>query len=435
MMMWKVACLLAAPLVSFLYAAVAAVFVAAWRENPWGRHLPLVLSRLSLLAVAVAACRCVTVADDDDKDVATTTVFVATVVVLALSSWYLMVQTRLHVVLGGPRPRLDDGDMTDKVVVITGANTGIGKETARLLVRQGATVVLACRRLDKARAAKADIARDVAVADDRIHLIELDLSQLASVRRAAAQVRQLLCQLPKKNPNKNNNNKKQGERQQQQQPRRINVIINNAGVMMNRAVTTQDGYETVMQANHLGHYLWTRLLLEEYGLLSEEDGRILCLTSSTYTYAARIDLDDLFCTKGRRPFTLFGQYAQSKLANILFAKELARRATTTTGGVPLYFVATIHPGLVRTDVVRNMPWYLRYPNTVLAAVLATLQKTPRQGAWCSAYLASVPRAKETLPSGEYWVNQKVQALWPCALDGPGARQLWLDSQHYVHWQE
>ena len=121
--------------------------------------------------------------------------------------------------------------------------------------------------------------------------------------------------------------------------------------------------------------------------------------------------------------------AQSKLANIMFVQELARR-------YPQYWTAAVHPGLVRTDVVRNMPWYLRYPNQLFAAFVAALQKTPVQGAWCSAYLASTTALSSMeLPNGQYWVNQKTQALWPCAQDAVAAKQLWQDSERYVGWKD
>ena len=97
-----------------------------------------------------------------------------------------------------------------------------------------------------------------------------------------------------------------------------------------------------------------------------------------------------------------------------------------------------------------MPWYLRYPNQFFAAAVAALQKTPTQGAWCSAYLASVawPNIQNengnshgseaqpfVLPTGKYWVNQKIQELWPCAQDAQGAKQLWIDSERYVGWND
>ena len=393
--MWKVLALLAGPSLAAMYAIVASLFLPSFRECPWSTHLPSTVPRVSLVAAVVA----VIVLGDDDLPTMQT---IVAIVVLTFLSAYLMVQTRIHVVQGGPHQPL--GDMTDKVVVITGANTGIGKETARLLAQQGAIVVMACRSVGKAQHARIEIVQsDDRIDEGKIKVVSLDLSKLDSVRKAAAELRSSFG--------------------------KIHVLINNAGVMMSQRVTTEDGYEMVMQANHLGHYLLTRLLLDHMA----DDGRILCLTSSTYSYAEKIDLDDLFCTEGRT-FSLFGQYSQSKLANIMFVQELARRTK--------YFCAAVHPGLVRTDVVRNMPWYLRYPNQLFAAFLAALQKTPTQGAWCSAYLASVDVRRrddngETLllPNGKYWVNQKVQDLWPCAQDLEGATKLWSDSERYVHFQD
>ena len=172
---------------------------------------------------------------------------------------------------------------------------------------------------------------------------------------------------------------------------------------------------------HFGHFLLTNLLLPKLRQTALEDkypSKVITLSSSLYTQARRhsrqsgsdkvefgIDLNDLQCQKKR--YTLFDQYSQSKLANILFARELGRRETlraikmhhsptstaeNATNGIHFFCPVqsySLHPGLVRTNVVRDMPWYLYYPNIVFAFFLAVLQKTPRSGAYTSVFCAVV----------------------------------------------
>jgi NAD(P)-dependent dehydrogenase (short-subunit alcohol dehydrogenase family) len=397
--------LLGLPLVAIVYALSAAVFVAAAKESPLSQHISQLWPRISVFMAALAVL-------STSKNAERLPLAPALSLGLLLNAFavYLMVHTRKHVIEGGEAPPTTN--MHNKVVVITGANTGIGLETARALFQQGATVVLACRNVQKAKVAVQNILAStkhkqaLSPPSTNLHIVPLDLSSLSSVRKAATMV---LHQFTT-----------------------IHVLINNAGVMQAQQFTTQDGYEMVMQANHLGHYLWTRLLLPH---LSTQEGRILCLTSSTYQLVDSqkdIDLDNLFCQKpGQgRPYTMFGQYAMSKLANILFVQELTRRY----GGKQL-FVAAIHPGLVRTDVVKNMPWYLRYPNQMFAIILSTLQKTPAQGAWCTLYLAMADMQELVNENGQYWVNQQVQPLQSWAQNPEHAQQLWEDSAKYVHWKD
>ena len=270
--MWKEVLWLVPPLLATTYALVAAIFLPSFRECPWPTHFPPLVPRVTCLAAVIAMCYGL------PSEETWRGIDVILAVVLFIISGYYILQTRIHVVVGGPSPPL--GDMKDKVVVITGANTGIGKETARLLLQQGATVVMACRSVGKARAAQAELEQSTPDSSTKgsIRVVALDLSKFDSVRQAAAEIKKSFP--------------------------RIHVLINNAGVMMSQHTVTADGYEMVMQANHLGHFLWTRLLLPQL----EDDGRILCLTSSTYSYAERMDLDDIFCTKGKRQFSLFGQY-------------------------------------------------------------------------------------------------------------------------------
>ena len=383
---WKPCAILVPPSLAFIYSISSAIFVSSWRECPWSQHLHTAVPRISSLVAFVAA----TVALTDDNN----GVFAFLVTLSGSLSWYLMVQTRIHVIDGGPPPQLST--MKGQTVLITGANTGIGKETAHQLAEKGATVIMACRSLNKAEQAKNDIVHRIQIQntsfEPKIELLQLDLSSLASVKKASQELK----------------NRKLV----------VDVLILNAGVMMGKQSITDDGYDLVMQANHLGHYLLARLMLEN-GVIASENSRILNVTSSTYSYAEKIDLEDLFCTKGRQ-YTLFGQYSQSKLANILFTKELNKR-------FPKVFSAAVHPGLVRTDVVRNMPWFLYYPNYIFSFVMCLLQKTPAQGAWCTTFLAASP-LKE-LESGAYWVNRQTQKLWPCA--NQGSEELWNDSAKYV----
>jgi NAD(P)-dependent dehydrogenase (short-subunit alcohol dehydrogenase family) len=299
--------------------------------------------------------------------------------------------------------------------VVTGANAGIGKETARQLYWSGATVILACRSVERAQAARDDIVATppadsgctgttITLSDEKqnvqvkpvgkVEIQSLDLSSLKSVRQAA---KELLKKY-----------------------KTIDVLINNAGIMMDQQSFTEDGYDLTMQANYLGHYLLTRLLLP--AIKKSKDPRIINVTSSTYTLAAKIDLDDLFCQKGTRRYTLFGQYAQSKLAQILFTNQL----DATYDNI---LTASVHPGLVRTEVVRNLPVWMKAGNAMFAWVLRSLQKTPEQGAWCSVLVATAD--KDDLPKAAYWVNRRTQETTEGAASQPDAKALWEMSAKLV----
>jgi retinol dehydrogenase-12 len=424
---WEMALLAAGPVAAFLYALSAALFLPGWGECSLTDLFPSLMPRNSLLILAVAFAVNRSKHEPEEQGFR---LLVAVCISIA-ASWYLCLQTRLHQIEGGPSPaEAVDTSAADqlkscngKVMVITGANAGIGKETARQLYWSGATVILACRSLERAAIARDDILSTPPTGSDnsgtttdtsdentplqvkpagKVEIQALDLSALASVRQAA---KELLKKY-----------------------KTIDVLINNAGIMMDQQSFTDDGYDLTMQANYLGHYLWTRLLLS--AVQKSPDPRIINVTSSTYTLASKIDLEDIMCQKGKRKYTLFGQYSQSKLAQILFTNELNARyggddsdSEKSAKNTNKIWTASVHPGLVRTEVVRNLPFWMKAGNAMFSWVLQTLQKTPEQGAWCSVLVATAD--KEDLPNaGAYWVNRRTQETLDCAKSLDDAKALW-----------
>src|SRR5256885_1296170 len=207
-----------------------------------------------------------------------------------------------------------------RLAVVTGANTGLGFETARVLAARGASVVLAVRDTEKGKRAAARIAGTAPGADVMVQ--PLDLACLDSVRAAAAELRA-------RHP-------------------RIDLLINNAGVMFPPRQTTGDGFELQLGTNHLGHFALTGLLLEQ--MLPVPGSRVVTVSSQAHRIRARINFDDL---QSQRSYRRVAAYSQSKLANLLFTYELARRlsgaATTTTIAV------AAHPGLAATELTRHTP--------------------------------------------------------------------------------
>ena len=237
--------------------------------------------------------------------------------VVAISA-ILLLKTRREEVDGPVPPHTS---MEGRVVLVTGSNAGIGKETARQLYERGATVVFGCRSRARALAAMEDIdpAHSEGQENRRMVFVELDLARLASVRRAAAEF--LSLELP------------------------LHVLILNAGLMRSRREVTEDGLEMTLAANVVGHFLLADLLLPRLRETAEADGestRVITVSSSLYANARRggggggtvpgLDLDDLQCARGR--YGLFDRYAQTKLANVLFSQELGRRERLRVGPPP-----------------------------------------------------------------------------------------------------
>ena len=205
-----------------------------------------------------------------------------------------------------------------RLAVVTGANTGLGFETARTLAARGASVVLAVRDIEKGKRAAARIADTAPGADVMVQ--PLDLTSLDSIHAAADELRA-------KHP-------------------RIDLLINNAGVMFTPKQTTGDGFELQFGTNHLGHFALTGLLLEQ--LLAVPGSRVVTVSSLGHRLGARINFDDL---QGERSYRRVAAYSQSKLANLLFTYELQRRLS----GVGTTIAVAAHPGLADTELARYTP--------------------------------------------------------------------------------
>ena len=368
--------LLFPPIVAFVYAAGVLGMYAGFHEWTLAEKGPALVSRFALLGGAAS----ITYSDRYAMAYGTDIADEKRILMLAVQSalmWVLGIffcfETRYEDVVGGRNPsnKLDETTLQNKIVMITGSNAGIGKETAKQLAALGASkIILACRSPKRGQEAMEDLQKYQQNKKTKTQYIvlECDLGSFDSIRQAVKTLKDRhLKDIPK-----------------------IDVLILNAGVMMNDQVMTKDGCETMMQANLLGHFLLTRLLLAHKMIKPNKKAppRVLHLTSATYQIAIQghggMDLEDMMCDKKKRKYALFGQYGQSKLGNILFAKELARR-------YPDQLVSlAIHPGIVRTDVTRNMPAYLYYPNQAFGSIVQCMQKTVPQGAWCTVSGATSP---------------------------------------------
>ena len=215
-------------------------------------------------------------------------------------------------------------DESGRVAIVTGSNTGLGYDTARVLAARGASVVMAVRDTAKGDAAAARIRKLSPAADVTVH--KLDLGSLASVRAAGAE---LAAAYP-----------------------RIELLINNAGVMYPPKQTTADGFELQFGTNHLGHFALTGLLLNN--MLGVEGSRVVVVSSIAHNIRAKIDFADLQWE--HRRYDRVAAYGQSKLANLLFTYDLQRRlaAAAKTQGAKTLAVAA-HPGVAATELVRHVP--------------------------------------------------------------------------------
>ena len=281
-------------------------------------------------------------------------------------------------------------DMKGQTVVVTGGNSGIGLETAAALTAMGARVLLTARNADRGRAAVAEIADRTPGA--RVQLVVFDLADLSSVRRGAAEI---LEQAP-----------------------RLDVLVNNAGVVLSERRVTVDGYEATFATNHLGPFLLTNLVLDR--LRASAPARVVNVASTAHNSARKgIPFDDLQSEGRYRGMRVYGQ---SKLANILFTNELARRLEGT--GVT---ANSLHPGTVRTGYGADGD--ARGLLAVGLKVSGPFFLSPAKGARTSVYLAS--SAEVDGVSGQYFVKCKPRTPRTWARDPDAAQRLWRVSEELV----
>jgi NAD(P)-dependent dehydrogenase (short-subunit alcohol dehydrogenase family) len=266
-----------------------------------------------------------------------------------------------------------------KTYLITGATAGIGLVTARTLAEQGGTVAMVGRNPEKGNALASRIR--AMTGNDQIFYYNSDLSIQAEVRRLADEFLS--------------------------QHDRLDVLVNNAGGIFTSRQLTVDGIERTFALNHLSYFLLTNLLLDV--LKISAPARIINVSSGAHRNR-KMNFDDLQFKRGYR---LFKAYGQSKLANVLFTYELARRLEGTR-----VTANALHPGLVATDIARENNWLFR----LLQPVILRNALTPEQGAATSIYLATAPEVAEV--SGCYFYNQEPIRSSSASYDEEAARRLW-----------
>lgn len=288
----------------------------------------------------------------------------------------------------------DVPDQHGRTAVITGANSGLGFEAASALAAKGATVILACRDTGKAKDAVSRIG--ASVPDAVTEIVPLDLASLASVREAAAEIGS--------------------------QHARLDLLINNGGVMWPPRSTTEDGFELQIGTNHLGHFAFTGLLLDR--LLVVPGSRIVTLSSLAHR-AGRVKFDDL---QSERRYNRVAAYGQSKLANLLFAFELQRRLADA-GAQTISLAA--HPGYSRTNLTRHMSPGIQAAARVVDPLIS---QNSAMGALPVLRAATDPAAR----GGEFYgprglgqVTGYPKLVTPSrsTRDAETQRRLWAESEH------
>jgi retinol dehydrogenase 12 len=275
--------------------------------------------------------------------------------------------------------------LKNKVIVITGGTSGVGKATVEKLSSFGSHVILIARNISKAQKVVEEIKKNFS--DAKIDVIEGDLSSLQSISKAAEHIKSRYAN--------------------------VDVLINNAGGVFSKKEMTEDGFEWAFQINHLAHFLLTNLLLES--LLKSEEPRVINLSSEAHRIGS-INFVNLNCEK---KFRTWRQYGATKLMNILFAKGLANRFADK--GLSAF---SVHPGVVKTEFGANNRGFLGYFNKMPFLI------TPEKGAETSIYLATQDIKK--LNNGGYYKKSMISYSSLESQDIEVQNHLWEISVKLLH---
>jgi retinol dehydrogenase 12 len=274
--------------------------------------------------------------------------------------------------------------LKDKVCIVTGSTSGIGKETVVALSKEGSKLVLPVRNLMKGELLRQEI--HGLTGNGNVEVVKCDLASFVSIRSFAKSF------LDKYD--------------------RLDLLINNAGIWETKRKESVDGIELTFAVNHLAPFLLTHLLIDR--LISSAPSRIINVSSEAHRYG-QMHFDDL---ERKNKWSFFGPYAQSKLANILFTIELARKINGA--GVT---VNCLHPGVVSTHLFDNFP-------APFASVSSLFMITPEQGAKTTLHLATSSEVSEN--TAKYFTRSKIKRTAPQAQDTEAARKLWQISMKYVN---
>ncbi|KAM0041354.1 putative very-long-chain 3-oxoacyl-CoA reductase [Helianthus debilis subsp. tardiflorus] len=297
--------------------------------------------------------------------------------------------------------QVTDGiDASGLTAIVTGGSSGIGRETARVLALRGAHVVMGVRNVAAGKQVQEAIIKEIPTA--KVDAMELDLSSMASVRKFASEFNS--------------------------SGRSLNLLINNAGIMMTPFLLSKDSIELQFATNHLGHFLLTHLLLDNMKKTAREskiEGRIVNVSSEAhrFAYPKGIRFDKI---NDEKQYNKYQAYGQSKLANILHANELTRHLKEEGAEIT---ANSLHPGVISTNLFRHVFTPPSFAQGCVSKLSSLLMKNVQQGAATTCYVALHPQVKGV--SGAYFLDSNLAKTTKLAKDVDLAKRLWDFSMNLI----